>query len=153
MCNIESCCIPSGPCEVFGDDQHPKMYAAMQHHNQWRTGERWRDEFEADAQMDNLPPIRLKLVKDNSALMECFGSLETAETSIKHHYEEFEKQICAGWWHPRDLNGKQMRRNFVERKTGDAPTAWLICNLVLTGSPDGSGTLKERQENKRRTSE
>ena len=85
---------------------------------------------------------------DNTALMSCVGSLESAaEGSVNTYYTQFVEQIGKDWWHPRDINAAHIRLNFLD---DDAASAWIVCALVLTGHPNGLGTEKERRENKAR---
>ena len=89
----------------------------------------------------------MKELVDNTALMSCFPSLESAEKSVKTYYAKFVEQVGKGWWHPRDINAEHIRLNFLD---DDAASAWIVCALVLCGHPNGLGTEKERRENKAR---
>lgn len=49
---------------------------------------------------------------------------------------QFRAQIRAGWWKAVDLTRKGLLDNFFDDA---APSPWLVCSLILTGTPERSG--------------
>ena len=86
----------------------------------------------------------MKTEEENEALQFCYASAESAHTAVEAAKLKVADQIARGWWHPRDLMKKGMRLNVLDP---DAPTPWVMCSIVLTGTPDGKGTTAEREEN------
>lgn len=46
---------------------------------------------------------------------------------------QFRAQIRAGWWKAADLTRKGLLDNFFDDA---APSPWLVCSLILCGSPE-----------------
>ena len=46
---------------------------------------------------------------------------------------QFRAQISAGWWKAADLTRKGLLDNFFDDA---APSPWLVCSLILVGSPE-----------------